>query len=128
MSELPNKYQALQQFWELFGWPAYNENTVPDNALDAGGYITYEAATDSIDNAVLLSASLWRRASGWTAIHAKAQEIADYIEREMPPSIPIKDGRMVIRKATPFAQDGADDDDTIRRVNLNIYVEFLNVA
>ena len=122
----PNKYQALQQFWESFGWPAYNENTVPDDALSNGSYITYEAASDTFDEQLLLSASLWRRSTSWAAIHAKAEEISEYIETEMPPSIPIQNGRMVIRKANPFAQDGADDDDTIRRINLNIYVEFLS--
>jgi len=122
-----NKYQALQSFWESFGWAAYNENTVPDDALAANNnrYITYEAATDSIGEPLLLTASLWHRSTAWTVIHAKAQEISDYIEFEMPPSIPINGGRMKVRKATPFAQDGADDDATIRRVILNVYIEFL---
>lgn len=122
-----NKYQALQCFWSSFGWAAYNENTVPDDALEKNGnkYITYEAATDSYGQDMLLSASLWQRSTSWTEIHAKAEEIAEYIETQFPPEIPVDGGFLKIRKASPFAADSADDDDTIRRIRLNIYAEFL---
>lgn len=122
-----NKYQALQSFWSRFGWAAYNENTVPDDALERNGnkYITYEAATDSCGQELLLSASLWQRSTSWTEIHAKAEEIARYIETQFPPEIPVDGGFLKIRKASPFASDRADDDDTIRRVQMNIEAEFL---
>lgn len=122
-----NKYQAIQAFWESFGWAAYNENTVPDNALEINNnrYITYETATDSIGNYLRLSAALWHRSTSWTTVHAKAEEIANYIENIMPPSLPIDNGRMVVRKGTPFAQDVGDEDITIRHTVLLIDVEFL---
>lgn len=122
-----NKYQALQYFWSLFGWKAYNELTVPSDAMEQNNnrYITYESATDSYDSDLLLSASLWMRSTSWTEIHAKAQEISEYIETQYPPAIPIDGGFLKIRKGTPFATDMADDDQTIRRVRLNIYAEFL---
>lgn len=122
-----NKYQALQEFWSSFGWKAYNELTVPDDALSMNNnrYITYEAATDSIGEDLLLSASLWHRSTSWTTIHAKAEEIAEFIETQMPPAIPVEGGWLKIRKASPFAQDMEDDDDTIRRIRLNIYAEFI---
>lgn len=122
-----NKYQALHSFWSGFEWAAYNENTVPDDALERNGnkYITYEAATDSYGQDLLLSASLWQRSTSWTEIHAKAEEIAEYIETQFPPEIPVDGGFLKIRKASPFATDMADDDDTIRRIRLNIYAEFL---
>ena len=122
-----NKYQALQEFWSSFGWKAYNELTVPDDALSMNNnrYITYEAATDSIGEDLLLSASLWHRSTSWTTIHAKAEEIAEFIETQMPPAIPVEGGWLKIRKASPFAQDMEDDDETIRRIRLNIYAEFI---
>lgn len=122
-----NKYQALQSFWSSFGWAAYNENTVPDDALERNGnkYITYEAATDSYGQELYLSASLWQRSTSWTEIHAKAEEIAEYIETQFPPEIPVDGGFLRIRKAAPFATDSADDDDTIRRIRLNILAEYL---
>lgn len=124
---MANKYQALQTFWSSFDWAAYNRFTVPDDALETNGgkYITYEAASDSYDNDLLLSADLWMRSTSWTAIHAKAEEIAQFIDTQFPPAIPIEGGFMKIRKGTPFAQDMADDDRTIRRVHLNVFVEFL---
>ena len=122
-----NKYQALQSFWSSFGWAAYNESTVPDDAMELNGgkYITYEAATDSLGEDLLLSASLWHRSTSWTTIHAKAEQIAQFIETQFPPAIPIDGGFMKIRKGTPFATDSADDDLTIRRVRLNVFIEFL---
>lgn len=122
-----NKYQALQYFWSLFDWAAYNENTVPDDALEKnnGKYITYEAAADSIGQTMVLSASLWHKSTSWTEIHAKAQEVSEYIELHFPPEIPVDGGYVKIRKGTPFASDMADEDDTIRRVLLQVQVEFL---
>lgn len=122
-----NKYQALQYFWSLFGWKAYNELTVPSDAMEQNNnrYITYESATDSSGESLLLSGSLWMRSTSWTEIHAKAEEIATYIQTHFPPHIVIDDGCLVIKKAQPFASDARDDDLTIRRVRLNIYAEFI---
>ena len=122
-----NKYQALQSFWSSFGWAAYNELTVPDNAmaLNNNRYITYEAMSDSFGNINVASVSLYHRSTSWTTVHAKAQEIEERIKRMWPPSTKIDGGRMKIRTGQPFAKDMADEDDTIRRVRLNITIEFM---
>lgn len=122
-----NKTQKLHEFWSSFGWAAYDENTVPDNALAANNnrYITYSVSTDSFGNELMMSASLWHRSTSWETISKKAEEISKYIETEMPPSFLIDEGRVKIRKGVPFAQRMGDDDDTIRRILINISAEFL---
>jgi len=122
-----NKYEALQNFWSSFGWAAYNELTVPDNAMAENNnrYITYEAFSDSFGNVNVSGASLFHRSTSWVTVHAKAQEIAERIKKMYPPSIKIDGGRLKIRTGQPFATDMADEDDTIRRVRLNVTIEFM---
>ena len=123
---IPDKEQAIHQFWNSFTWTARDENTVPDNAMTlyGGHYITYNVSTASLDEPVPLSASLWCKDTSWTEITAKAHEIADTLGRGGM-LIKVQGGYVWIVRGTPFAQRMADDDDTIRRIYLNIMVEFL---
>ena len=117
-----DKAQALHDFWSSFGLPAYDVNTVPDNAEMP--YITYETSTDSLDYVLALSASLWYKQMSWEDITKKADEISKYIFEQNPCTKKIDGGRMYIARGTPFAQRMADVDDMIRRIVLSIYVEF----
>ena len=123
---IPDKEQVIHQFWSSFGWTARDENTVPDNAMTlyGGHYITYNVSTASLDEPVPLSASLWCKDTSWATITAKAQEIAQTLGRGGV-IIPVQGGYVWIVRGVPFAQRMADDDDTIRRIYLNIMVEFL---
>jgi len=116
-----DKAQATQKFWESFGLPAYDENTVPDGA--ALPYITYQVKTASIDEPVYPSASIWYKSRSWEAISKKADEIAEAI-RQMP-TIKIDGGRMFVTTGAPFAQRMSDEDDSIRRILLQVNIEFL---
>lgn len=118
-----DKSQAINNFWQRFGLPAYDENTVPDDA--ALPRITYNVETDSLDNVVSLNASLWYRSKSWEEISKKADEIGEYITKMIPPTIQIDNGRLYITKGSPFAQRMEDPDDSIRRIYLNIQAEFL---
>jgi len=117
-----DKMQALHNFWSSFELPAYDENTVPPDAEYPR--ITYEAASDSLDTVVILSASLWYWSLSWEDITLKADEIAEYIENIYPPAIKIDTGRMFIKRGTPFAQRMSDSDGNLRRILLTINVEF----
>ena len=119
-----DKAQALHNFWSGFGLTAYDELTVPDDA--ALPYITYEVKTDSFENKLNLSASIWNRSTSWTVVEQKAADIAEFIQKQNPCTIPIDGGRMYIVKGTPFAQRMLDpSDDSVRRIVLSIDVEFL---
>jgi hypothetical protein len=120
-----DKAQALQTFWESFGIPAYEQTTVPETAKMP--YITYSVSTDSLDNVVNMSASVWYYSTSWKDISEKTEQIARYIVGMNPPSIKFDGGRLYIAKGNPFAQRMADpNDDMIRRMYLNIQAEYLS--
>lgn len=118
-----DKSQALNQFWNSFGIPAYDENTVPEDA--SMPYITYGTATDSFDNKIPINASIWYHTTSWTGISQKAEEIAQAIAEYGYYILRIYGGFMVVRKGSVFAQRMSDPDDSIRRILLSVEVEFL---
>ena len=118
---MPDKWQALQQFWESFGLPAYDENTVPDEAEMP--YITYEASTANFDKPLFLSAQIWYHSPSWKEISQKAQEIARYIGYGYK-ILRIDGGYLYIQQGSPFAQRMQENDDMVRRMVINISAEF----
>ena len=119
-----DKSQAIHEFWSSFGWKAYDEGTVPDDA----GYprITYNLATDELDRPVLMYASLWDDSTSWERISKKADEIAEAVTKMYPPTIPFDDGRVFITKGTPFAQRMVHEEGAVRRIYINITVEYFS--
>jgi hypothetical protein len=118
-----NKAAAIHQFWSGFGLTAYEENTVPSDAVFP--YITYQLVTDAFDADVPMTASLWYRGESWVDINAKEREISAYIGIG---GVIIKrsDGRIWLKKGTPFAQNmGDESDNLIKRKYLNVTAEFL---
>ena len=111
-----DKMQALQAFWQSFSIPAYDENTVPDDAEMP--YIT------SIGNNLSLSAYLWYHSTSWEEITKKAEEISESIDTACPPAFKIDGGRIYITRGSPFAQRMSDPIINVRRIRLNVSVEF----
>lgn len=121
-----DKIQAIHNFWSGFNLPAYDENSVPtgENAPDFP-YITYFTATDALGYPVQLNGSLWYRDSSWKDISLKAQEISNAIGLSGN-CIKIDDGYMWLIRGNPFSQRMSEpNDDMVRRIYLNIQVEFL---
>lgn len=128
-----NKMRTLDAFWNGFDLPAYDENSVPEY-VDHDGvkvkleppYITYESSVDDFGKKLAQTASLWYRSSSWKEITEKEQEISDYITRGGR-MIAYDGGAMWLQKSTPWAQRMQDsNDDMIRRIVLNIELEFLD--
>lgn len=116
-----DKWQAIHNFWSGFGLPAYDENSVPDNAVLP--YITYSASTSDFENIVPLSASVWYRSTSWVGISNKVDEISNSINGYV--LVPLNNHEyMFLVKGTPFAQRMADPDGSIKRVYINITAEF----
>lgn len=119
-----NKIQTLHMFWNSFGIPAYDENSVPDKA--AFPYLTYEVSSDGFGNQIAQTSSLWYRSSSWTDITMKEEQIAEFIGRGGV-MVAYEDGSMWIQKASPWAQRMNDpSDELIRRIVLNVTIEFLD--
>ena len=118
-----DKGQAIQAFWSSFGLNAYDENSVPDEAVYP--YITYSAVTDSIDYIALLTGSLWYRDTSWEAISKKSEEISRFLGIGGR-VIPLDRGYLWLYRGTPFAQRMSDESDAIvKRIYFNVSGEFL---
>ena len=119
-----DKFQALHYFWNSFGIPAYESTTVPESTNLGDFYITYEATIDSLDRAVPMSASIWKRNTmSWEEISQKAEEISDALTQVY--TVPMRVGYLYITRGTPFAQRMSDEDESTRRIYLNIMAEYL---
>lgn len=117
-----DKWQGLQSFWESFGIPAYDKDSVPKDAQMP--YITYQASVASFENPIPISADIWYRATNWRDISQKAEEIAERLRTLY--LIPIGDKEYImLAQGSPFAQRMSDDDGGIRRIYLNVMVEYL---
>ena len=120
------KTQALYNFFSGFELPAYEETTVPTGAnAPELPYITYATATSGFDNDVQISASLWYKGYSWEGADRKAAEINAALANGGK-MIPYTGGALWIRRGTPFAQHMADENDTIRRIYLNLTAEYLS--
>lgn len=128
-----NKSQALDHFWNSFGLPAFDENSVPEKIPDGQGnlvplpfpYITYTNITDSLNNVVTLNASIWDRSTSWERISLKAEEMAKAIGEYGHKSIKLDNGYVWFVKGSPFAQRMGDPEKDIKRIYLNVQAEFL---
>lgn len=119
-----DKEQALYDFWSRFGLPAYEENSVPDDAVFP--YIAFEVSTGGIGAIIPIAASIWdKTAKGTAFIDRKADEILQYIKnmRDCPV---VNGGRYRVFTDGVSAQTMGDPEDKlIKRKYLNVYFEFL---
>lgn len=118
---MADKWTALNSFWNSFGIPAYDENTVPSNATYPR--LTYEASVSNFDEPVVMSASLWYNSTSWAAISQKAQEISESIGNGGT-VIHYTEGAMWVTRGTPFAQRMSDPEPNIRRIVINVEAEY----
>lgn len=117
-----DKWQAQQSYWSSFDLDAYDENTVPDDAVMP--YITYEAVSGSLDGVIPVSASLWYRSNSWSAISQKQTEMSKTINRQ----VKIDGGYMKVRKSDTNEAQRMDEpsDKQVRRILLNVEIEFIS--
>ena len=109
-----DKAQALYDFWASFGLPAYDETNIPDDAVMP--YITYNTVTDSIDNVVPLSGSIWYRSTSWAEISHKSDEIAKKVAEHGYYITTAQNGYLWLTKGQPFAQRIANEDRSVRQI------------
>lgn len=120
--------QALDNWWNSFQWQAFEENTVPDDALSTyGHYLTYTAGTSEFERPMMLSVSAWERSTSWAGTVNKASEIEAAIGLGGT-VIPFDGGTIWIKRGNPFSQRMPDEDDTVRRVYMNLEVEFISAT
>lgn len=119
------KEQAYHAFLVSFGWPVYDENTVPDNATLPR--MTYNLSVAEFGDPVAMSLSLWDRSTSWTTVTNKANEIYNTIGLGGK-IIPFDGGYIWVKRGQPFSQRMSDEDDSIRRIYINLEVEYLTAT
>lgn len=121
-----DKWQAIHNFWNSFGIPAYDENTVnTGEESPKPPYITYNALTGAVGQNLSLTASIWYKGYSWEEISQKADEIAEGIGYGFTLAN-VDGGYIYITLGQPFAQRMNDpEDDSIRRVYIILNAEFL---
>lgn len=123
---MADKWQAQQNFWSGFGLTAYDEMTVPKDAVMP--YITYEAVAGNIGAKTQVSASLWYRSNSWKDISQKADLIAATISADERPAIAIDNGYMMVRLPDGVMHSDRMDEPTdkdVRRIRFVVELEFL---
>lgn len=118
-----DKEKALHTFWSGFDLKAYDENSVPDNAVLP--YLTYNVSVSGYDETTMMNVSLWYRSTSWAAITEKAEEISRAIGLSGK-TLSYDDGKIYLTRGNPFSQRMSDEDDTIRRIYINVIAEYLS--
>lgn len=118
-----DKWQGLHSFWSSFGIPAYDENSVPDNAVLP--YITYSAEIGAFEHVLLLTGSIWYKSDSWAEISRKAEQIARTLANYHLVKLD-GDEYLFLTQGNPFAQRMKDENDTIKRIYINIMAEYFS--
>ena len=124
-----NKEQALQAFWAGFTYnnasiPAYDNSSVPDTAIFPR--LTYEGQSDNFDRPVASTVSIWTRGTSWAQAEAIKHDIESAISRGGV-MVSYDGGALWIKRGTPFSlRLGETDDDMIRRIVINLELEFID--
>lgn len=121
-----NKNQALYKFWSSFNIPAYEVNSVPDDATLP--YITYTDQIGYMGDNNYLTASVWdfSNTNSWGYVIDKADEIGRYLG-DGGKTLRYDDGLMWVRRGTPFGQRmNEPSDERIKRMLINVQIEFIS--
>lgn len=120
-----DRQQVLHNFFASFGVPAYDQYSVPDDKIETFPRITYESAVGDLFDQTAISADLWDRSSSWATVAGLFNQISDAIGIGGI-TFPCDGGGLWIKKGQPFMRRMDDgDDSSIRRMHLNLYVEFI---
>lgn len=119
-----NKEQSLHKFWNSFDVPAYDSITVPDEMRNVYPRITYNVVISEFGIPTALMASIWDKSTSWERITGIAEKIDSEVSNGGKMT-EYTDGMIWIKKGTPFMSRMADPDDTIRRIIVNVEIEYL---
>lgn len=117
-----DKAQAIDQFWNSFSIPAYDENTVPFDAVLP--YITYSVRIAPFDMKSTLTASIWYPTYSWKDVTNKADEISEWISRNR--KMDLDNGYLWFNRDSFISQRMADSvNPPVRRIYVSVDAEFL---
>ena len=116
-----NKIQAYDDFWNSFGLNAYDENSVPEDAVLP--YITYELVNADFGTEVAVNASIWDKSYSWKRLSELDMEITDKITKGGM-MVNYDDGAFWVRKLR--SQRVSENDASIKRILMDLELEFID--
>lgn len=117
------KAEAMQEFWSLFGLPAYEESCVPAGAEQP--YLTYEFVSGASMDECAMYATLWYRSGSWVEVNRLTEDISHVLGCGGL-LLACDDGRLWVRRGEPFAESVREKNDSgIRKKRVRILVAFL---
>lgn len=119
------KEQAYHAFLVSFGWPVYDENTVPDDAPMPRN--TYNFSDAEFGEPVAMSISVWDRSTSWASVTTMKDRIYNAVGLGGK-LISFDGGRIWVKRGQPFSQRMADENDSIRRIYIVLEVEYLTAT
>lgn len=117
-----NKYQALYEFYNSFGIPAYEENSVPENAELP--YITYEIMTADLDmDNVAISCQIYFKSNSLMKVNAITEKLYNALSGGK--KLKCDAGYIVLYRGRPFAQNRPSGDKTVKAKYINISADYI---
>ena len=116
------KTQALYNFFNGFGVPAYPTNSVPECV--SYPWITYEPAIGNAgDSDLYITVGLWYRTTSESVPNAKVEEIAEAIGRGGT-IISYDGGAIWIKRGSPWCNSVAEEDN-VKHKSLNVTLTYI---
>lgn len=117
--------QMIHAFWNMAsGVPAFDENTVPQNADDIASFprLTYDVSNTIFDRPVTISASIWDYSRSWTRVEEIKNRIVSLL-KDGGYCLRVDTGALWFTPGSPFVQRVGDENDMIRRILINVDIE-----
>lgn len=117
-----NKYQALYEFYNSFGIPAYEENSVPEDAKLP--YLTYEIMTADLDmDNVAISCQIYFKSNSLMKVNAITEKLYNALQGGK--KLKCDTGYIVLYRGRPFAQNRPSGDKTVKAKYINISADYI---
>lgn len=121
---IPNKYQALHNFYSSFGVSAYEENSVPETAKLP--YITYEVITSEFDGEnIALSCQIYDKSNSLTRLNQLTEQLSERLRGGC--KLICDDGYIMLYRGEPFAQTHPTGDKTVKAKYINITADYITL-
>ena len=119
-----NKYEALCEFYNSFGIPAYEEFSVDENAEMP--YIKYEVVTSGFDSEnTALSLQILYKSDSLTKIDAMTDKLSDALRDGI--KLKCDEGYIILYRGEPFAQNVVSGDKSVKCKYVNITADFITL-
>ena len=119
-----NKYEALNKFYNSFGIPAYEENSVPEKKPMP--YITYELITSSIESeSIAMSFKIYYRSESLIEIDSITEKISKVLTGGV--NLKCDEGYITLHRGEPFALNIGSGEKSVKAKYINVTANYITL-